>query len=227
MTDNSQPTEQTPPAAGATETGAGPKPGTPAQPTSATFTQEDVNRMVRDRVKETKDSAITDLLKKLGVSSEDDLKTATTKYKEFTDAQLTAQQKLERDLATASSTLTSVQDKYRTLAVENAALKAFGNQVAPDRYAAAIKLLDTSKLSIGDDGKVSGMDEAVKALLEENPFLKPSETAPTTPDGKKKTPPIDATNPAGNQAGPDLSWHPLNRQKEVRIGGAGITTNKE
>ena len=43
-------------------------------------------------------------------------------------------------------------------------------------------LLDRTKLILGDDGKVTGLDEQVKALKESKPFLFKSEQKP---DGKK------------------------------------------
>lgn len=229
MSDNpTQPTEgqqqNPPPAVATTGTGTGQQPGTSG---AATFTQDELNKIVRERVRESGESAVNKLLTSLGMSDIEALKTATTKYKEFSDAQLTAQQKLERDLATTTTTLTSTQDRNRALAIENAALKAFNGQVAPDRIGAAIKLLDTSKLSVGEDGIVKGMAEAITALLEENPFLKPSEVTPPPPKDNKKPPPIDATNPAGGATTPDLSWHPLKRSQENRLQGGGIVMPKE
>lgn len=210
----------------ATDTGAGTQPGKPAGE-ELKFSQSDLNNIVRDRLKEAKASIIAEVLKDLGVGSLDDAKKATTKLKEIEDAQLTAQQKLERDLQGKTEALTTVESKYQRVLIENAALKAFGGKVAPDRHAAAIKLLDTSKLSVDKDGNVQGIAEAVTALLEENPFLKPSEPAPATPQGKTKNPPIDPTNPAGTSTTPDLSWHPLKRNTEVRIGGGGIINHKK
>ena len=46
-------------------------------------------------------------------------------------------------------------------------------------------LLDRTKLILGDDGKVTGLDEQVKALKESKPFLFKSEQKP---DGKKDFP---------------------------------------
>lgn len=228
MTDNAQPTNETTPApAGATDTGAGSKPGTPANATAKTFTQEEVNLFVQTRVNETKASFLGDVLKELGVNSLEDAKAATNALKKIQDDQLTAQQKIERDLATEKAARERTESAYQKALIENAALKAFGGQVAPDRHVAAIKLLDTSKLSVDANGAVQGMADAVKALLEENPFLKPSDPAPATPGGKPKAPPIGATNPAGTGNQNDLSWHPLKRNTEKRVGGGGYSTNKE
>lgn len=50
-------------------------------------------------------------------------------------------------------------------------------------------LLDRAKLILGDDGKVTGLDEQVKALKESKPFLFKSEQKP---DGKKGFFPLGA-----------------------------------
>lgn len=229
MTDNAQPTNETTPApAGATDTGAGSKPGTPANATAKTFTQEEVNLFMQTRVNETKASFLGDVLKELGVNSLEDAKAATTALKKIQDDQLTAQQKLERDMATATEARQKAESAVQTTRIENSALKSFKNQVATDRYDAALKLLDTSKLSVDANGAVQGMAEAVTALLEAYPFLRPSDPAPAVPGGKPKAPPIGATNPAGTGNQSDVSnWHPLVRNADKRIGGGGYTTSKE
>lgn len=216
MTDNNQPppeqsVDQTP----ATGTGAGQQPGKPAD---KTFTEEDLNRIIRDRIKETKASVQADLLKDLGVTNLDEAKLATAKLKEIQDAQLSAQQKLERDLAERDKALVETRTKYQATLIENAALKELNGQVPPERYKAAIKLLDQTKLVIDDSGKVAGVVDAVKALLEENPFLKGDPQAPVKPGGTK----INPTNPAGGAQGYDLSWFKPAQQNKNSFGGGGV-----
>lgn len=65
--------------------------------------------------------------------------------------------------------------------------------VDPD---AAYALMDRSGVTVGDDGKVSGIDEALKALLTAKPYLKKAEGVATATSG-------GATNPPPGGKAPD------------------------
>lgn len=143
-----------------TTTGAGDGDGGTTTTTGKTFTQEDVDRVVESRLAR----------ERAKYADYDDLKSAAERLKEFEDAQKSEAEKLQEQAAKAQETATKAtaeRDRaLRKAAVVTAAVKA--GAVDPD---AVFALLNAEQLTIGDDGQVSGAEEAVKALLDEKTYL--------------------------------------------------------
>ena len=72
------------------------------------------------------------------------------------------------------------QAQLKDLQVSNAIKMAIADKAMDTDLVAG--LFDKTKLILNDDGKITGLDEQVKALREDKAFLfKPEETPPTTP----------------------------------------------
>lgn len=121
---------------------------------------------------------------------------------------------LEKAASEAEAKALAEQGKFKELAEKNAAdaetarnqLKdvttrsAIQSEAAKlgivDVEAAAI-LVDRSKITVNDDGTVSGADEALKALLEAKPYLKGG--TPGTPDVGSGSNPSPGQTPEGTK----------------------------
>lgn len=162
--------ESGPPEEKNTSTGEGEGPGT--------FTQEDLNRVAS----KTRNEARTKLLKDLGVESLEALQ-------EVIQAKKAADEQAKSDLQKAQEA--AEQAKQRAEAAE-AALQAERLRSAFDRaaveqvadlelaYLAAREtgLLGEELVQITETGAVTGMDKAVKKLLEQKPILKKQAAQP-------------------------------------------------
>lgn len=102
--------------------------------------------------------------------------------KQLRDKDLPEQDKLKRDHEEAIKQVSALQETNRSLAMQVAFLKDNTYQWHnPER---ALKLVDLSKVEIGDDGSVSGLKDALNALAKSDPYLvdnskeKDKETAP-------------------------------------------------
>lgn len=193
-----------------------------AQPQAKTFTQDQVNEFLRGRLEEHTAS----LLKKLGVTSIDEGKSAVTKAKELEDANKTELEKLTTRLSTAEQRATEAEQKRRIALIKAAVIAEASKpgKVAGDRLEAAYKLLDSSKLTVKDNDEVEGVADAIVALLEVHPFLKADETKPA-PQPEKPKGTVQPTNPAGTSGEPDLSWHPLKRSNKNAFGAPRVFVN--
>lgn len=126
------------------------------------------------------------------------------------------QSKLKGELETAQNTIETLKDQHAqeigALKMEMALEKALGDQAHDYKLVAG--LLDMEKITSGADGQLTGLDEQVKALRENRPFLfkeddpeskrpevkgmKPAEGAPPSPVGYKEQ--YDAAIEKGNMA---------------------------
>lgn len=210
MTDNTNETTEQP-----TQPTTGTQPGTQAGQGEKTFTQADIDRIVKERL-ERQEATI---LKKYGDPKA--AKDALQRLKELEDAGKTEQQRTAEALADKEARLSKAEQAAQRLQLENAVmLEALKQGVSQDRLNAALKLFDATSITRNEDGTITGLDTAVTKLLEENPFLKPE--AGTTP--KQPTPKVGATNPQGSGQSSDVrSWHPLYRNQ----GNGGFTGRVE
>ena len=146
----------------------------PAPPPAAdkTFTQTELDRIVQDRVARARPADY------------DDLKAKATKFDEIDAANKSELEKAQEAARKASeerdTARSEVQEMSKRTAVFAAAVKA--GAVDPDAVHA---LLDKNAVTIGNDGQVTGADEAVKALLESKPYLvgKPASAGTGSADG--------------------------------------------
>lgn len=147
--------------AGAGEGGAGDGGAGGGTPAVRTFSQEDVDRIVRDRLARAKTDPPADY---------EDLKAKAARLAEIETSQLSDLEKAqtareqaerERDAATARATEALV----RSAVVAEAARK---NVVDPD---AAFALLDRGKLTFGEDGAPTNISDEMDSLLKAKPYL--------------------------------------------------------
>ena len=135
------------------------------------FTQEQMDalidkRLQRERAKTTKE-----------FGDYQDLKTKAAKFDELEKAQLTELEKLQKQLADAEKMRGQAEAKAteRLLKAEVLVEASKLGFVNPQH---AWGLVDASALSIDKDGKVQGVEEAVKALATEHAYLLAKTVAP-------------------------------------------------
>ncbi len=162
-----------------------PTPPAPADPPK-TFTQDDVDRIIAERLSRAKATAPADY---------DEVKKKAAEWDKVQEGQKSELQKAQDKLAEAEQARKAAEDRalaaIRKSAVVAAATKA--GAVDPD---AVLALLPMDKVTVADDGLVTGVEEAVKVLLEAKPYLvgKPSTPTPGGADGGTRN-----TVPPGQQ----------------------------
>ncbi len=159
-----------------------------------TFTQADVDRLIKDRLKREREKyadydELTDKAKKWA-QHEEAQKSEIERERERAAA-------LER--ASAEQAATYKANLVRMEARVQAAQMGFKN---PDD---AYLLADLSEVEVGESGEVGGVDEALKVLAKAKPYLidteKPRPTAPGTDAGQGNQPERgQAALTAGEQA---------------------------
>lgn len=140
------------------------------QTEAKTFTQPEIDRIIAARLdQERKKYADYDTVKAELAKLKTSVQTPAPEVN--ADQRLTA-------LETQSQTLTK---RNQELTIEAAIVKQAAT-IGLDPAAAA-KLVDTSKLSVGDDGNVTGIEDAVKAVAEQYPGLlvRQARTKPVNP----------------------------------------------
>ena len=196
-TDLSKNTQDPPPAenpAAANPTAGGAQ-GAPAGTQAETkFTQADLDRIAGQTRKDAKSAERAALLKELGVADLDAAKKAITTAEEARKAQMTeierlqqAKEESDRKLA-ASEAARQKAEQYRKEALLTAAVvgKASGKFANPQ---AVVKLADLTKVTLGDDGQFTGIDEALERLATQEPWTL-AKTGITVPS-------LGATNGSG------------------------------
>lgn len=104
------------------------------------------------------------------------------KDKEAEDKKLTEEKKFEELSAKRQQELESANTTIRTLKIQAAVERIAAKAGAVDTEA-VYKLLDQSSIVVDDKGQVTGVEEAIKALLEAKPFLKGSGGSPANIGG--------------------------------------------
>lgn len=110
------------------------------------------------------------------------------------DKDLPEAEKLKRDFEVAQEQVSKLQESNSQLSLENAFLK--DNTYDWQNPARALKLVDLAQVTINDDGTVSGLKEALKALATSDPYLVKTGVEPADPP-----PPATATGNNGGSAG--------------------------
>jgi len=169
MTDPTTPNTNAP--GGGTQPAGGDS--TPGQQTPKTFTQDQVDAIVAER-----------LTRERGKFADyDTLKGRAAKWQEHEDAQKSEMEKLADSIKAAQAERDDAISRANDLLIRSAfiAAGAASNLVNPaDAYA----LADLSNVTIGDDGKVTGVEDAVKVLVEGGRLpVKGRTTAPSTNGG--------------------------------------------
>lgn len=150
-----------------------------------TFTQAQINEMITDRIKrERKKFADYDDLK--AKLAEFESQAEEKRQSELTDLEKAQEQakQFEAQLAELTAQLETERNNARQQAIKNEFIKVASSANIID-IDAAIALSDLSVVEIGEDGKVNGVDDIIKSLVENKPYLV----------AKKQTQPIGtATN---------------------------------
>lgn len=144
----------------ATDASTAPEPPAQGEQQSQTFTQADVDRIVQERLKRA-ESKYADYA---------DLKAKASKLDEIEAANQSELEKATKKAADAEARLQALEAAARAATVKSAVTLAAtkADAVDPD---AVLALLPSDSVTVGDDGQVTGADDAVKALLKEKPYL--------------------------------------------------------
>lgn len=151
-----------------------PAPATGTPPTSSTdppktFTQADVDRIVSDRLARAKSDPPPDY---------EDLKKKAGEFDKLEAARLSETEKLQKSNEAAEARAKAAEEKLDLANRRNAVFAAAqrAGAVDPD---AVFALLDQSAVKVGNDGQLTGVEEAVKALLDDKKYLVGTPPTPT------------------------------------------------
>lgn len=126
-----------------------------------TFTQDELNAIIDQRIGRERAKFEQEL---------EPLRTKATRYDELEEQNKTELQREQEARAAAEQRAQQVEaqlrDTQRRSAITQAASAA--GAVDPD---AVLALLPQDSVTIGDDGQVTGAEDAIKALLEAKPYL--------------------------------------------------------
>lgn len=117
--------------------------------------------------------------------------------KQLRDKDLPEHEKLKRDYEEAQTALAAAREQNKALAIGNSF--SLENSYEWHDPKAALSMLDRSRLEVADDGTVTGMKTALKALADANPWmLKPKADAGAAGPPAVGVPPVNGSGaPAG------------------------------
>lgn len=169
---NPEPTQGQP----AQATGTNPaNTGSQAQASEQTFTQADIDRIVQERLERERQKHQKTVADKYG--DYDELKTAAARLQEIEDANKSEAEKAAERLAKMEKQLAEFQSQNARLAEERqqaliqAQVVAKATTMQFNDPTDAYRMLDLSKIEIGEDGTIGGIDEQLEALSESKPYL--------------------------------------------------------
>ena len=153
-----------------------------------TFTQSQLDELIAKRIArvEKKYEGFDDLKSKL---SEYESKAEEQRQAELSDVQKAQEQakQFEDQLATVTAQLETERANTRQQAIKNEFIKVASSANIID-IDAAMALSDLSAVEIGEDGKVNGVDDVIKTLVEHKPYMV----------AKKQTQPIGTATNGGS-----------------------------
>ena len=153
------------------------------------FTQDDLDRIAGESRKDGRASAERELLKSLGVTDLDTIKVSIEAAKVAEEEKKTELQRSQEETAQLRAEAEAAKAESRASRVESAlqlSLRDAG--INPERAAAAMRLVDSSKLEV-DGGEVKGLDEAVKELKSQSPEWFGPKFTPPDASGSGSPPP--------------------------------------
>jgi hypothetical protein len=172
--------------------GGGEGAGNSDDKTAKTYTQAELNAMFAERQQRGATAAITDILKKTGIDTVDNLVALTGEAKKLKEGQLS-------ELEKAQAAIKSAEDKAiqaeadKAAALEKATEKLMRAAVLTEATARGFRpeavndvwlVADRTKI-IEQDGDFAGVKEAVEAVAKSKPFwLGESKKSPGTPPPK-------------------------------------------
>lgn len=140
-----------------------------------TFTQEELDNIIKGRIADTKKSTQKALLEELGIEKVEDLKAIVSAKKKADDDKKTELEKLQDQLNKANQDKDNAAAKAKqTLIIADFKVKAIEQGLDSKQIEAALKLVDITSVEVKDDGTVEGSEDVIKKVLEDYPFLKGS-----------------------------------------------------
>lgn len=136
--------------------GSQPSDGTP----SKTFTQEEMDSIIGQRIKAERQK----------YADYDTIKAQAAKLQEIEDAQKTEDEKRQERLTQLERELEQTRTVSRQATLRSAVVAEAARQNFTDP-ADAMRLLDVDGLTVGEDGAIEGLDEALKDLAKSKPYL--------------------------------------------------------
>lgn len=180
--------------------------GQEGQSAPATFTQEQLDAILKDRLARATTKTTADLLSELGIEDVATAKQTLVDAKTAHEAQMSELEKAQAQIVEVQAQAAQAQIEAETIKAQaaEALLKAAiisqaGSFNDPND---AWSFVDRAKIEAQDDGSYKGIDEALKSLVEAKPYLVKAEgsSGPGTPtrpkgqtimekllEGKKKT----------------------------------------
>jgi len=131
--------------------------------TERLFTQDEVNRLMGQRAKEVRNQ----------FGDYKQLQERAAKADELEQAKLTEQERLEARASEAERRAADAAGQIASAMIASE-VKVRASQLGIIDPDAAYLLLDRSNVRYGEDGGVTGVDEALTQLLEDKPYLKGS-----------------------------------------------------
>lgn len=128
---------------------------------SKTFSQAEVDRIVQERLARAKAKPPADY---------EDLKAAAAKLAEIEEANSSELEKAQRRATEAEEAAKALKEQHSSYQIDTAIRLAAIEAKAADP-GDVVKLLDRDGVTIGDDGQVTGVEDAVKGLLKAKPHL--------------------------------------------------------
>lgn len=98
------------------------------------------------------------------------LRSVEQKLAEYEQAKLTDQEKLAKRAEEAEKRAAELEQRYRETVIENQIIAAAQRANVIDVEAVA-RLIDRSQLTVDENGRAVNVEEAVKALLKQKPYL--------------------------------------------------------
>lgn len=178
-----------------------------------TFTQTELDALFAARAKSAGSKATADLLKELGVENIEDAKKLLVEADKARKDQMTELEKAQVEIEeakTAEAEAQKLAEQREALANERLMRAAViaeaskpDHKFSQDAISDVWSFVDRSKLEVDDEGNVSGVEDAVKAVAKDKPYM--LETQPATPG----TPPRDKRAPAGTKPPPKTAAEPV------------------
>jgi hypothetical protein len=140
-----------------------PEPTPPADPPARTFSQEDVDRIVQERLARAKSTPPADY---------DELKKKAAEFDKIEEANKTELEKAREQVAKAEERAAKISEQARETRLRSTILAeaARVNRHVVDPEAVVV-LLDRSKLEFDDDGEPTNITKVMDELLEARPYL--------------------------------------------------------
>lgn len=159
------------------EGGTGEQGGEGRGAAEATFSQADVDRIVRERLAR----------QKAQFSDYEDLKTKATEYDKIAETQKTELEKAQERAAQAEAQAKEAAERAQRVLTESAIVSAAAGKLADPSDAVA--LIDRSSIEYGEDGAPTNVAALVDSLIETKPHLAA---------GARRAPNIDQGARGGN-----------------------------